>query len=83
MTKRARIKLALKQANKTIADSIDRTNKYSSGLAYESFNGGYCAALRDVLLLTESDVIPRTHGWWEVPQKTISDKSSRPAKDGL
>lgn len=47
-----------------IGASIDRSNRFSSGLAYEGYNGGYLDALRDVTLALNG-VRPRRNGWWD------------------
>lgn len=62
-----KVQRAAARVNADIARSIDRTSKYSSGLAYESFKGGYLAALNDVLLVLNG--VEPNDGvrapWWE------------------
>lgn len=55
---------ASKKVQAEITGQTDRSNKYSAGLAYEGWQGGYLAALRDVLLVMNG-VTPSTRNYWE------------------
>ena len=59
-----KIKIALDNVHEEIVRSTDRSNQYSKGLAYEGYNGGYLAALNDVLLALNG-VTPQRNGWGE------------------
>jgi hypothetical protein len=50
------------KVNKTIADSVDRGNRFSGALSGEGYNGGYRAALDDVLQALNG-VQPRSSFW--------------------
>ncbi len=55
---------ARKNVHNTIVRETDRSNKYSVGLAYEGYKGGYLHALDDVQQALDGGV-PRRNGWWE------------------
>lgn len=56
-----RIKGALENVTKSSAAGSDTF--YGRGLRHEGYEGGYAAALRDVLLLLQSDTVPNTRGF--------------------
>ncbi len=62
--KRVLIENASKKVQAEITGQTDQNNKYSTGLAYEGWQGGYLAALHDVLLLMHG-VLPNTRNYWE------------------
>ena len=45
-------------------DISNRSSFFARGLAGEGFNGGYRAALEDVMLALNG-VTPNRNGWWE------------------
>jgi hypothetical protein len=57
-----RIKVARDNVLRHIARSTDQDSKYSRGLAYEGYSGGYLAALDDVLQLCNGWP-PDRNGW--------------------
>jgi len=46
-----------------ISSNTDRNNLYSRGLSREGFNGGYLAALDDVMLALYG-IVPQRNSWW-------------------
>ena len=64
MTPKRRIKEAVARITRNIGASIERRDKYSMGLAWEGYEGGYLAALQDVLLvLDHCDPCVRPNFW--------------------
>jgi hypothetical protein len=51
MTPVKKIKAACERVNASIKGSIDQSNLYSRGLAYEGWEGGYLAGLQDAMLV--------------------------------
>jgi len=65
-----KINKAYKKVNNQIASQIDKSSKYSRGLAYEGYLGGYLQALRDVTAVLRK--IPVSHKmamYWEEEPK--------------
>lgn len=60
---RERIEAVRKKVNAEIAAGIDRSSKFSSGLAYEGYQGGYLDCLNDVTLLLNG-VEPSRRNYW-------------------
>jgi hypothetical protein len=58
------LKIARENVHNDIVKATDRNSKYSVGLAYEGYRGGYLAALQDVELALNG-AIPSRNGWWE------------------
>ena len=50
--------------HKQICSETDHSNLFARGLAYEGFNGGYLAALSDILLALDG-VTPSRNNWWK------------------
>jgi hypothetical protein len=61
----SRIQAAQEKVTKDIQADHDRSGSKYACLAGEGFNGGYRAALNDVMLLITSGVAPSTNHWWE------------------
>ena len=59
-----KIECALAKVNAEIKSQTDQNNKYSRGLAYEGWQGGYLSALQDVLLVLH-DITPNRRQYWE------------------
>lgn len=67
MRRRAKgIKRQIEAATKNVEHdmSMHDGSLYAKGFAGEGYNGGYCAALRDVLLALNG-VTPNRNGWWD------------------
>ena len=58
------IKAAAARVSAGIVAQTDRSNKFSTGQAYEGYQGGYLDALRDVQLVLNG-IRPNTRGYWE------------------
>lgn len=52
-----------------IRKSIDPTNRFSAGLSTEGYNGGYQAAIEDVIAYLHEWPNDR-NGWWSKELKT-------------
>lgn len=63
MTKRQRIEAARARVDASIT-AFSKQSRMAAELASEGFDGGYRAALDDVLLLLNG-VTPRRNGWWK------------------
>jgi hypothetical protein len=59
-----KVQRARRRIQAQIASSINGDDKYSRGLAYEGYNGGYMQALDDVLLALNG-ANPNRNGWWD------------------
>lgn len=57
------IKNAIENVEAYIARSTNRDSKFSTGLAYEGYNGGYLAALMDVEMLLNGWKPDRNGRW--------------------
>jgi hypothetical protein len=65
MTKgiKRKLRIVSKRVSDEIARQMDRSNKFSVGMAHEGYQGGYLQAIQDVQLALEG-VHPATRGWW-------------------
>jgi hypothetical protein len=59
---RKAVTCAAERVEREIAASTNQKDKYSRGLSYEGYAGGYLAALRDVQLVING-VLPSTRGY--------------------
>ncbi len=63
--KKRAIKAARCRVNKDITAFASRGGQFSGALSGEGYNGGYRDAIDDLLLLIDSNTMPRRNGWWE------------------
>ncbi len=59
-----KIDIAYKNVSKEIRGYAQRGGRYAGALSTEGYNGGYRAALDDVILALNGNK-PSRNGWWE------------------